>query len=131
MGASQSFCGLNRRNTLGDPQAFLWFILCPSPGTRPKGQRAEPHTAFLILPLSQLHTTSAPAQERCFSALCVQMALRISDMLLYSTVFLGNAPNQQSLFFFFNFLATPCGMWNLTSLTKDRTHAPCSGSVES
>ena len=27
-------------------------------------------------------------------------------------------------FFFFNFLATPCGMQDLSSLTKDRTCAP-------
>ena len=27
--------------------------------------------------------------------------------------------------FFSFFLATPCGMWNLSSLTRDRTHTPC------
>ena len=35
-----------------------------------------------------------------------------------------------SLFFFF-FLAVPCGMWDLSSLTRDQTCAPCMGSVES
>ena len=34
------------------------------------------------------------------------------------------------LWFFFLFLATPCGMRDLSSPTKDRTHAPCSGSME-
>ena len=31
--------------------------------------------------------------------------------------------------FFFFFLALPHGMWDLSSLTRDRTHAPCIGSV--
>ena len=35
-----------------------------------------------------------------------------------------------SLFFFF-FLATPHGMWDLSFPTRGLTHAPCSGSVES
>ena len=30
----------------------------------------------------------------------------------------------------FFFLAVPCGMWDLSSLTRDETQAPCSGSVE-
>ena len=34
-------------------------------------------------------------------------------------------------FFFFFFLTTPCGMWDLSSLTRDRTCAPCIGSAES
>ena len=34
-------------------------------------------------------------------------------------------------FSFFSFLAMPCSMWDLSSLTSDRTGAPCSGSVES
>ena len=29
------------------------------------------------------------------------------------------------------FLATPHGMWDLSSPTRDGTRAPCSGSVES
>ena len=32
---------------------------------------------------------------------------------------------------FFFFLAMPYGMWNLSSMTKDQTLAPCFGSVES
>ena len=32
---------------------------------------------------------------------------------------------------FFNFLAEPCVMWDLSSLTRDRSHAPRSGSLES
>ena len=31
---------------------------------------------------------------------------------------------------FFFFLATPRGMWDLNPLTRDRTHIPCSGSLE-
>ena len=34
-------------------------------------------------------------------------------------------------FFFFFFLAAPHCMWDLSSLTRDLTHAPCSGNVES
>ena len=33
--------------------------------------------------------------------------------------------------FSFFFLATPCSTWDLSSLTKDRTGVPCSGSSES
>ena len=32
--------------------------------------------------------------------------------------------------FFFFFLAMPWGMWDLSFLTRDRTHVPCSGSME-
>ena len=34
-------------------------------------------------------------------------------------------------FFLFFFLATPCGMWDLSSPTRYQTRAPCSGSAES
>ena len=35
-----------------------------------------------------------------------------------------------SSFFFFFFLAALCSTWDLSSLTRDRTRPPCSGSVE-
>ena len=35
------------------------------------------------------------------------------------------------LFLFFNFLAAQQGMWYLSSLVRNRTHVPCSGSSES
>ena len=31
----------------------------------------------------------------------------------------------------FYFLAAPCGMWDLSSLTRDQACVPCSGSTES
>ena len=34
-------------------------------------------------------------------------------------------------FLFLIFLATPGGMWDLSSLTRDQTSAPCVGSTES
>ena len=39
-------------------------------------------------------------------------------------------------FFFFSdffclFLVMPCDLWDLSSLTRDQTHSPCSGSAES
>ena len=34
-------------------------------------------------------------------------------------------------FFFLNFLATPCGMWDLSAPTRDGTRASYSGSLES
>ena len=34
-------------------------------------------------------------------------------------------------FFKKKFLATPCGRWDPSSLTRDPTHAPCIGSTES
>ena len=36
-----------------------------------------------------------------------------------------------SFFFFFKLLPTLCGMWNLNSPTRDQTHIPCNGSIES
>ena len=33
-----------------------------------------------------------------------------------------------TLIFFSKFLAAPCGMGDPSSLTRDRTHAPCIGS---
>ena len=36
-----------------------------------------------------------------------------------------------AFFLFFKFLATSHGMWDLSSLTRDQTCAPCSGSAES
>ena len=36
-----------------------------------------------------------------------------------------------SLFYFLYFLAFPLGMWDLSSSTRDKTHAPCSRSVAS
>ena len=35
------------------------------------------------------------------------------------------------IFKFFIFLATPRGMWDLSSLTRDRTRVPCVGSMKS
>ena len=43
--------------------------------------------------------------------------------LLYST---GNTAQYIFKKYFFG-----CATWDLSSLTRDRTHAPCSGSVES
>ena len=36
-----------------------------------------------------------------------------------------------SVLFWFGFFCCTCGMWDLSSPTRDRTRAPCSGSVES
>ena len=48
---------------------------------------------------------------------------------------LGFIIQYHSFLFFFlilkKFLATPRGMWDLSSLTRDRNHAPCIGSTES
>ena len=38
---------------------------------------------------------------------------------------------QLPFYFFFCFLASPLGMRDLSSPTRNRTHAPCSRSVES
>ena len=42
---------------------------------------------------------------------------------------LGNA--KETLTFLLLFLAVPCGLWDLSSPTRDWTRAPCSGSAES
>ena len=34
------------------------------------------------------------------------------------------------ILFYFIILATPCSLWDLSSLTRDWTHAPCSGSAQ-
>ena len=44
-----------------------------------------------------------------------------------NVVYQRNVP----FFFFFPFLIIQQGLQDLISLTRDRTHAPCSGSVES
>ena len=36
----------------------------------------------------------------------------------------------KTIIIFFLFLAVPHGMWDLTSLTRDWTYAPCIGSTE-
>ena len=38
--------------------------------------------------------------------------------------FLGDISDRNFSFFF---LAVPCGMQDLTSMTRDQTHGPCSG----
>ena len=46
----------------------------------------------------------------------------------------GTHPSKKtnpSIFFFFLFLATLCGMWDLNSLIRDQTCASCTGSAES
>ena len=35
------------------------------------------------------------------------------------------------LFNYYLFLVTLCSLWDLSSLTRDQTHGPCSGSTES
>ena len=39
-------------------------------------------------------------------------------------------PGQVTVYFFLFILAAPHGMWYLSSLTRDRTHAPYIGSME-
>ena len=46
-------------------------------------------------------------------------------------IFLSQVNTHQRIFFFFLNKAALCGMWDLSSLTRDRTLAPCSGSVVS
>ena len=40
-------------------------------------------------------------------------------------------PSHSPILFIYLFLASPGGLWGLSSPTKDRTWAPCSGSTES
>ena len=42
----------------------------------------------------------------------------------------GSEQRTDAISFFFFFLAVPHGMWDLISLAKDETQAPCSGSME-
>ena len=51
--------------------------------------------------------------------------------LLLSLNFLSLEWSAEALDFFFFFLVSPRGMQDLSSLTRDRTSAPCSGSVAS
>ena len=68
-----------------------------------------------------------------FRFLCVPIPFSIAFLTSFPSLSLPIAPLYfLSLFFcFFIFLATPSGMWNLSSLTGDQTCAPCSGSMES
>ena len=43
----------------------------------------------------------------------------------------GNSGDTEKRQMLFNFLAAPRGTWDLSSPTRDRTHVPCIGSVES
>ena len=43
----------------------------------------------------------------------------------------GGQDLQQPFIYFFNVLTVPCDMWDSSSQTRDRTHAPCTGRVES
>ena len=53
------------------------------------------------------------------------LVMQIFDMSL-------NAPERIGSFCFsFYFLSALRGMWDLSSPTRDRTHAPCSGSLVS
>lgn len=50
----------------------------------------------------------------------------------YSTIRTDQLPFSPFYFIFiYLILALPCGMWHLSSLTRNWTHASCSGSVES
>ena len=51
--------------------------------------------------------------------------------LLSVSLFPMSPPRCQALEFVCLFFAAPCGMWDLSSSTRDRTCAPCSESVES
>ena len=62
--------------------------------------------------------------------------LGLSDLL--KLVFDGKSLSEPAFIFFKNtvfylllFLALPCNMWDLSSLTRDQTHASCSGSLGS
>ena len=46
---------------------------------------------------------------------------------LYLTLMLETV---DTVIFFFFFLHEPCDMWDLSSLTRDQTQAPCSGSIK-
>ena len=88
--------------------SFLWFILSPPPGTRPKGQGGRSPLGISHPPFIPAPPSSVPGQEKCFSALCVGLALRIALRLLHSSFPLkGPKPTVAFLFFFFLFRAIP------------------------
>ena len=66
-----------------------------------------------------------------FRFLCVPIPFSIAFLTSFPSLSLPITPLYFLSLFFFFFLATPSGMWNLSSLTRDRTCAPCSGSMES
>ena len=57
-------------------------------------------------------------------ALGSDLGIGIFFNLFFESQILKNTP-------LFYFLAVPCSMQDLSSLTSDRTHAPCNGSMES
>ena len=109
MGASQSFCGLNPRDKTGFgicKFSLVYFVPTPRDKAQGSGGRSPlgiSHPPFIPAPPS-----SVPGQERCFSALCVGLALRIALRLLHSSFPLkGPKPTVAFLFFFFLFRAIP------------------------
>ena len=57
--------------------------------------------------------------------------LQISKPATLSGVLLILHPSTLLLYIFFSFLATPHGLWDLSSPIRDQTRAPCIGRAES
>ena len=65
----------------------------------------------------------------CITISFIFVAELDSIVWIYNILFI-HSPVDGDFFWFF-FLAALCGMRDLSSLTRDGTHAPCNGSVES
>ena len=100
-------------------------------------------------PLTATHTVSVSSSElalfllpqmpspHLFPFLWSYLALRLFEAYHFDSAFLTTASfvcflkDSLIIIFLKKFLAVPCGMWDLSSLTRDRTHAPCIGRAES
>ena len=63
----------------------------------------------------------------CYLALCSSHWSVCLSLYQYLTVSISVSLSQ----FLVSFLAAPCAMWDLSSLTRDKTPATCIGSTES
>ena len=67
----------------------------------------------------------------CLSVYSLVLFSLTCDMCHWFLYLVQSTSNKQMHFYFIFFLAAPCGMWDLSSQTRDQTCAPCSGRAES
>ena len=115
-------------------------------------QRTHPRSGCTTLvksvPVVERERESFAIRNNCAMIISIYLCIFVPILLLPQDVLLSEVQCQKrytiltfkkifyrekNLYFilFFSFSAIPCGVWNLSSLTRDRTHAPCISSAES
>ena len=82
-------------------------------------------------PISLTHTSHSNSRATVASSTQHTILLHL-DISLYLEFQIVNPSHSKGLFSFYHFfLVLPCGIQDLSSLTRDQTHVPCIGSTES